>query len=130
MRHRHEPTGDARFFELIFLLAIDEHTQIARLEAAGSRDAAARAQVVAGRPIFEAEMRAAGARVLDGSRPTARVADRVLLEAAARLAQPSTVAGGTADPLAAFADVVDGAHGFVQSRHHYLHQLHRLRAAL
>jgi hypothetical protein len=69
-------------FRGAFLLAIDEHTQLARLDAAGNRNPVQRAQVVTGRPYFQAEMRAAGARVLDGSRPTAWIADRVLQEAA------------------------------------------------
>jgi hypothetical protein len=69
-------------FSGVFLLALDEDTQIARLDAAGNRDPSQRAQVVTGRPYFQAEMRAAGARVLDGGRPTGWLADRVLQEAA------------------------------------------------
>lgn len=72
-------------FQLVFLLSIDEDTQITRLDAAANRDAAARAQVVTGRPFFEAEMRAAGALVLDGGQPTARLAELVLAEAVASL---------------------------------------------
>jgi dephospho-CoA kinase len=70
-------------FDAVFLLSIDDSTQLARLDAARNRNAAQRAQVVAGRPIFEEQMRAAGALVLDGRQPTARVADELLRAAAA-----------------------------------------------
>jgi uridine kinase len=75
-------------FRRVFLLSIDEATQVARLDAAGNRDAAARQQVLTGRPFLEAEMRAAGAHVVDGSLPTTEVADLVLQQAAATLRSP------------------------------------------
>ena len=75
-------------FDTVFLLSIDEPTQLARLAASGNRDAAAREQVVRGRPVFEAQMRAAGAVVLDGRRPTAEVADQVLAAVAAGRSGP------------------------------------------
>jgi broad-specificity NMP kinase len=65
-------------FDTVFLLSIDDATQVRRLDSSGNRNAAERAQVVTGRPFFEAELRAAGARVLDGTRPTAQLADQLL----------------------------------------------------
>ena len=65
-------------FDRVFLLVIDESTQLHRLDASGNRNAAERAQVVAGLPIFQAQMRAAGAHPLDGTQPITRLADRVL----------------------------------------------------
>ena len=50
--------------------------RLAAFLAGGS--AAARAQILDGRPIFEAEMRAAGAVAVDGRLPVRVVADRVL----------------------------------------------------
>ena len=37
-------------------------------------------QIIRGRPVFEQEMRAAGAVVLDGRQPTSRIVDRILRE--------------------------------------------------
>ena len=70
-------------FDMVVLLSIDDDTQIARLDASGNRNQAARAEVIAGRPYLERETSAAGALVLDGCRPTAQIADRVLREAKA-----------------------------------------------
>ena len=69
-------------FDRVFLLAIDHRTQIERLDtpANAHRDAAARTQILDGRPTFEAQMRAAGATVLDGRQPTAALAGRILSE--------------------------------------------------
>jgi hypothetical protein len=44
------------------------------------RNAAQRAQIIRGRPVFEQEMRAAGALMLDGRQPTSRIVDRILHE--------------------------------------------------
>jgi gluconate kinase len=73
-------------FDLVFLLAIDHATQIARLDEPSNahRTAAARAQILDGRPVFEAEMQAAGAITLDGRQPTPALARRILNEVAAR----------------------------------------------
>lgn len=59
-------------FDRVFLLALDEQTQIDRLDAASNadRNAAQRAEIIDGRPVFEAQMRDAGAVVLDGRQPT------------------------------------------------------------
>jgi dephospho-CoA kinase len=67
-------------FDLVFLLMIDHETQIERLNAPSNahRTAALRAQIVDGRPVFEAQMRAAGAIELDGRLPIPALATRVL----------------------------------------------------
>jgi hypothetical protein len=67
-------------FDAVYLLTIDHETQISRLDEPSNahRTAAARAQIIDGRPIFEAEMRAAGAIPLDGREPTTALADRIL----------------------------------------------------
>lgn len=69
-------------FEVVFLLAIDEQTQVDRLDAPSNadRNAAQRRQIIDGRPVFEQRTRAAGAVVLDGSTPTPVLAARVLAE--------------------------------------------------
>lgn len=69
-------------FDLVFLLSLDDSTQLDRLDTASNahRNAAQRTQIIRGRPVFEQEMRAAGALVLDGRRPTSRVVDRILHE--------------------------------------------------
>lgn len=72
-------------FDAVFLLSIDERTQVARLEASGDRNTFEREQVVRGRPFLEAEMRAVGARVVDGEQPTVRIADVVLAATATAL---------------------------------------------
>jgi len=66
-------------FTTVFLLAIDHETQLRRLDTPDNadRNAAQRAQILEGRPTFEREMRAAGAVVLDGSRPTRDLVDRI-----------------------------------------------------
>ena len=60
-------------FTMVFLLSIDHETQLQRLDTPDNadRNAAQRAQILKGRATFERQMRAAGAVVLDGSRPTA-----------------------------------------------------------
>jgi hypothetical protein len=69
-------------FDLVFLLSLDDRTQIDRLDTASNahRNEAQRAQIIRGRPVFEQEMRAAGAVVLDGRQPTSRIVDRILRE--------------------------------------------------
>jgi dephospho-CoA kinase len=69
-------------FTRVFLLSIDHATQLRRLDTPDNadRNEAQRTQILEGRPTFEREMRAAGAVVLDGSRPTRDVVDRVLHE--------------------------------------------------
>jgi dephospho-CoA kinase len=66
-------------FTTVFLLSIDHETQLRRLDTPDNadRNAAQRAQILEGRPTFEREMRAAGAVVLDGSRPTPDLVDRI-----------------------------------------------------
>lgn len=67
-------------FDLVFLLTLDHHTQIERLDAPANahRRVAERTQIIEGRPIFEAEMQAAGAILLDGRQPTPLLATRIL----------------------------------------------------
>jgi gluconate kinase len=67
-------------FDLVFLLTLDHPTQIERLDAPSNahRRAAERTQIIQGRPIFEAEMQAARAIVLDGRQPTPLLATRIL----------------------------------------------------
>jgi hypothetical protein len=73
-------------FDLIFLLRLDPETQIERLDAPANahRNAAERTQILDGRPIFEAEMQAAGAIALDGRRPTSILASRILNDVASK----------------------------------------------
>jgi dephospho-CoA kinase len=70
-------------FERIFLLRIDADTQEQRLLAYDAadppgRNQAGRQQIRDGRPIFEAQMLELGAIALDGTAPTATVADQLL----------------------------------------------------
>jgi dephospho-CoA kinase len=67
-------------FDLVFLLTLDEQTQIDRLDAASNadRNAAQRAEIIDGRPVFEEQMRRAGAVVLDGRQPTSTLATAIL----------------------------------------------------
>ena len=67
-------------FDLVFLLTLDHRTQIERLNAASNigRPAAERTQIIEGRTVFEAQMRAAGAILLDGRRPTRLLAADIL----------------------------------------------------
>lgn len=69
-------------FELVFLLTLDHETQIERLNAPSNahRTGVARAQILAGRPVFEREMRALGAITLDGRQPISILASRILKE--------------------------------------------------
>jgi hypothetical protein len=69
-------------FRLVFLLSLDDTTQLDRLDTPSNahRNEAQRAQIIQGRPMFEREMRAAGAVILDGREPTPRVVDRILHE--------------------------------------------------
>jgi adenylate kinase family enzyme len=69
-------------FERVFLLSLDDRTQLDRLDTASNahRNEAQRAQILRGRPVFEDEMRSAGAVVLDGRQPTPVVVDRILHE--------------------------------------------------
>jgi hypothetical protein len=67
-------------FQAVFLLSLDETTQLQRLDAQEIRGAAARRQILDGRPVLQAEMTAAGAIVLDACLPTPLLADRILLE--------------------------------------------------
>ena len=67
-------------FERVFLLSLDDRTQLDRLDTASNahRNEAQRAQILRGRPVFEQEMRRAGAVVLDGRLPTPRLVSRIL----------------------------------------------------
>ena len=69
-------------FESVFQLSLDDATQRERLDAASNahRGEAQRVQIIRGRPVFEQEMRSAGAVVLDGRRPTPDLATRILSE--------------------------------------------------
>jgi ABC-type phosphonate transport system ATPase subunit len=66
-------------FTTVFLLSIDHETQLRRLDAPANadRNAAQRAQILEGRATFEREMRAEGAVVLDGSRPTSDLVSHI-----------------------------------------------------
>jgi hypothetical protein len=70
-------------FDRVFLLQIDEPTQEARLLAHDAshppgRSEAGRQEIRAGRAVFEARLRRLGAVALDGTAPTARVADELI----------------------------------------------------
>ncbi len=67
-------------FQVVFVLSLDETTQLQRLDAQGNRGAAARKQILEGRPVSQVEMVAVGAVVLDASLPTPILADKILLE--------------------------------------------------
>lgn len=69
-------------FERVFLLSLDDATQLDRLDTPSNahRNAAQRAQIVRGRPVFEREMRTAGAQVLDARMSVFHVVDRILHE--------------------------------------------------
>ena len=73
-------------FETVFLLSLDHATQLARLNTSSNahRTDALRAQILAGRPVFEQEMRSVGAVVLDGRQPTPILVSRILHEVAPR----------------------------------------------
>lgn len=73
-------------FDIVFLLSLDDATQHQRLNtpANASRNAAQRAQIVAGRVVFEQQARAAGAVALDATKPTPVLAREVLQEVAQR----------------------------------------------
>ncbi len=80
-------------FELVFLLSLDDTTQIDRLDTASNahRNETQRNQIIRGRPVLEQEMRAAGAVVLDGRQPTPRVVDRILHEVRRSSSRPQWV---------------------------------------
>lgn len=65
-------------FKQVFLLSLDQETQISRLAASDDRDAASRERILEGLPVFEREMTAAGAAVLDGRLPTSVLAAHIL----------------------------------------------------
>jgi adenylate kinase family enzyme len=70
-------------FDKVFLLVIDEDTQLARLARPSSttspdRTDAMKQQIRDGRPIFQAETLACGAIPLDGTAPSKIIADRLL----------------------------------------------------
>ena len=69
-------------FDLVFLLSLDNTTQLDRLDTASNadRNEVQRAQIIQGRPVFEQEMKSAGAVVLDGRQPTSHVVSRILQE--------------------------------------------------
>ena len=71
-------------FDVVFLLTLDDQTQVERLDAPSNagRPEPERRQILEGRPMFEAQMRAAGAIALDGSQPSRFLADRLLADIA------------------------------------------------
>ena len=76
-------------FDRVFLLRIDEATQEARLAAHDAlhppgRSQAGREEIRAGRAMFETQMLRAGTVALDGTAPTAVLADELLALAATR----------------------------------------------
>ena len=68
--------------DIVFLLSIDERTQVCRLDALSNtdRNADQRRQIIKGRPVFEQRLRALGAVVLDGREPTSVLAGRIAQE--------------------------------------------------
>ena len=77
-------------FDRVFLLRIDGPAQEARLAAHDAlhppgRSEAGRKEIREGRAVFETQMLRAGATALDGTAPTAVVADELLALVAARL---------------------------------------------
>src|SRR5450432_2985378 len=74
--------GLPEYLHLVFLLSIDDATQLDRLNTASNaqRNEAQRAQIINGRPIFEQEMKAAGALIIDGRQPIPIVASRIVDE--------------------------------------------------
>ncbi len=71
-------------FDRVFLLSLDDETQLERLGTAANahRNAAQRAQILAGRPLFEQEMRSVGATTLDGRESISVLVSRILKETA------------------------------------------------
>lgn len=65
-------------FDHIFLLALDEDTQVERLTAAGDREPALWKPIIDGLPVFEGEMKAVGAEVLDGRLPTSALVAQIV----------------------------------------------------
>ena len=67
-------------FDVVFLLSLDAVTQVSRLDAPSNahRNAAQRQEIIDGLPIFEQQMRALGAVVIDARSPTHQVAERIL----------------------------------------------------
>jgi adenylate kinase family enzyme len=76
--------------DLVFLLSIDEWTQVSRLDAPSNadRNADQRRQIIDGRPALEQRMRACGAVVLDGRDPTPALAARIVQEVGQRFPAP------------------------------------------
>jgi hypothetical protein len=64
-------------FDHMFLLSIDPDTQVARLPASDRIPTKWKA-ILDGLPVFEREMRAVGAIVLDGRLPTSALAAQIL----------------------------------------------------
>jgi dephospho-CoA kinase len=65
-------------FDQVFLLSIDAATQIERLAAAGDRDPSLWQPIIDGRPVFENELKAVGANVLDGRRAASDLASEIV----------------------------------------------------
>jgi hypothetical protein len=65
-------------FDRVFLLSIDAATQIERLASVGDREPSLWQPIIAGRPVFEDEMRTVGATVLDGRRPASDLASDIV----------------------------------------------------
>ena len=65
-------------FDHVFLLSLDLRTQGERLAASGDRDPARRKPILEGLPVFEGEMRAVGATVLDARLPPSMLAAQVI----------------------------------------------------
>ena len=77
-------------FDHVFLLSLDLRTQVDRLAASGDRDPAMWKPILEGLPVFEREMRAVGATVLDARLPAPLLAAHVIEGTGAG---PSTAAG-------------------------------------
>jgi energy-coupling factor transporter ATP-binding protein EcfA2 len=77
-------------FDRVFLLSLDLRTQRDRLAASGDRDPAMWKPILEGLPVFEREMRAVGATVLDARLPAPLLAAHVIEGTGVG---PSTAAG-------------------------------------
>jgi dephospho-CoA kinase len=65
-------------FDRVFLLSIDAATQIERLASGGDREPSLWQPIIDGRPVFEDEMRAVGATILDGQKAASDLASEIV----------------------------------------------------
>lgn len=65
-------------FDHVFLLSLDEDTQVERLTTSGDREPVLWKPIIDGLPVFESEMKAVDAKVLDGRLPTSVLAAQIV----------------------------------------------------